>query len=111
MSKRNWKNPIFEGQRYLEYWDSNPDFKYKDVADEFGVSKARVSQMVAIVKKLPEKIIDCFLRGDLSDEIRYFTERKLRPLTLLDSDDMKIKKILQMLKNQPESLRNRFTRK
>ena len=90
-SKKNrCKNPIKEGEIYLKYLNSNSGYKYRDVAEKFGVSKARASQMIALVKKLPKEIIDYFYLEDNSANLRNFTERKLRPLTLLDSDDAKI---------------------
>ena len=97
LNKNNWKNPILKGQRYLEYLNSNPDFSYKDVAHEFGVSKARVSQMVALIKKLPSEILDCFHMEYNSESIGFFTERKLRPLTLMDSDKEKLNKFWAMI--------------
>ena len=98
LSKNNRENPIKEGQKYLDYLNSSPDYKYRDGASFFGVSVGRVSQMIALIKKLPQEILDYFLRGDVSDDIQYLTERKLRPLTLLVFDDMKVEKFLQMLK-------------
>ena len=50
LNKHNWKNPIKEGQRYLEYLNSNPGVKYRDVAEEFGVSRSRVCQMIALTR-------------------------------------------------------------
>jgi len=88
--KSNWKNPIKEGQKYIDCLNSYPDFKYQEVADEFGVSKARVSQMIALVKKLPKEILDYFYMENNSDEMKYLSERKLRPLTLIESDEEKI---------------------
>lgn len=51
-------NPILQGFKYLEYLEEFPNLTYKDVATEFNISKARVSQMIALIKKLPRKIVD-----------------------------------------------------
>jgi hypothetical protein len=96
LRKNNWKNPIFEGQKYLTYLESNPDFKYKDIAKKFKVSRARVSQMIALVRKLPKEILDYFYKENNSEELKYLTERKLRPLTLLKSDSEKIEQFKNM---------------
>jgi len=96
LRKNNWKNPIFEGQKYLEYLESNLDFKYQDAAKEFGVSKARVCQMVALYNRLPSRITEYLMNTDEPEIIKYFTERRLRPLTLLVSDDDKIRKFDKM---------------
>ena len=98
--KSDWKNPIKEGQKYLDYLNSNPGFKYRDVADAFGVSKARVSQMISIVRKLPKGIIDNFFMKNYSENLKVFTERKLRPLTLLESDEKKIEKFIRIFNKQ-----------
>ena len=90
LNKSNRKNPIKEGQRYLDCLEVNPAFKYQDIANEFGVSKTRVHQMIALIKKLPRVILDYFFMEDNSENLRNFTERKLRPVTLLDSDEEKI---------------------
>lgn len=46
--------------------------------------------MIAMVKKLPQEIRDYFMNNNESLDLSYFTERKLRPLTLLKSDKVKI---------------------
>lgn len=84
---------------YLKYLNSNREYKYRDVAKKFGVSKARVSQMIALGRKLPQEILDCFYRENVSEELKYITERKLRPLTLLGSDEEKIEQFMEMFNN------------
>jgi hypothetical protein len=60
------------------------------VAEKYSISKARVCQMIALVKKLPQEIIDYIKSKDHHEDLYYFTERRLRPLTLLESDEAKI---------------------
>jgi hypothetical protein len=74
----------------MEFLEQNPGLTYKNVADEFNITKARVCQMIAILKKLPQEIKDYFMNNNESLDPSYFTERKLRPLTLLKSDKVKI---------------------
>ncbi|MGA1867707.1 MAG: MarR family transcriptional regulator [bacterium] len=38
----------FNEARYLEYLDKVPHSTYRDIEDEFNITKARVSQMIAI---------------------------------------------------------------
>ena len=90
------KNPILEAYNYIEYLESHPNITYQNVAEKFNISKARVSQMIALVKKLPQEIIDYLLNKEERLNLNYFTERKLRPLTLLASDDDKINKFNEM---------------
>ena len=97
--KSSWKNPIKEGEKYLDCLTNNLDFKHRDVAEKFGVSKARVSQMIALVKKLPQEIINSFYNKDNLGNLRNFTERKLRPLTFLESDEKKMEEFIKLLSN------------
>jgi hypothetical protein len=48
--------------------------------------------MIALVKKLPQDIIDFLINQNQSENISYYTERKLRPLPLLMTDEEKIEK-------------------
>ena len=52
--------------------------------------------MIALVKKLPKEILDYFHMENKSENIKCFTERKLRPLTLMSSDEEKMKKFYEM---------------
>jgi hypothetical protein len=79
LTKREWqsplgkakkKNPIFEGYKYLECLEGSHKLKYRDVANKFNVTKARVSQMITLVKKLPPEIIDYVAENDKAG---YFT--------------------------------------
>jgi hypothetical protein len=95
------KNPILEGRRYLEFLEQNPGLTYKNVADEFDITKARVSQMIAIVKKLPQEITNYFMSNNDSLDLTFFTERKLRPLTLMKSDKVKIEMFREIRESIP----------
>ena len=57
--------------------------RYKQVAEQIGVTKARVSHYLAILHRLPPEFVewleDCFDPVVLA----YFTERRLRPITRL----------------------------
>ncbi len=90
------KNPILEANKYLEYLETHPALTYQDVAKKLGISKARVSQMIALVKKLPQEIIDYLTPKDDPEDPCHFTERKLRPLTLMESDEAKIERFREM---------------
>ncbi|MGA1867730.1 MAG: hypothetical protein ACMUJM_04195 [bacterium] len=94
LSKANKKNPIMEGYKYLEYLDKVPHPTYGDIAEEFNISKARVSQMIALVTRLPKEITGFIVNNDGKET---FTERQLRPLTLLKSDKEKIERFWVMV--------------
>ncbi len=98
LSKSKRKNPILEGYKYLEYLESDFNFTYRDVAKNFNVTKARVCQVIALVKKLPKQITDFFIKENETLDFSYFTGRRLRPLTLLQSDKDKIERFEEMKK-------------
>ena len=46
--------------------------------------------MIALYKRLPSRITDFLMNTNEPEILEHFTERRLRPLTLLSSDDEKI---------------------
>lgn len=52
--------------------------------------------MVAIYNRLPDPITDYLMNTGEPEVLKYFTERRLRPLTLLSSDDEKLRKFDEM---------------
>jgi hypothetical protein len=95
--EREPSNPVRTGFQFVEYLNDNPNATYDDLAAEAGVTKARVCQMIAICKRLPTKITEFLMDTHEPEILKYFTERRLRPLTLLASDDDKIKKFDEMM--------------
>jgi ParB-like chromosome segregation protein Spo0J len=74
-----YKSPLLEARRYenlLKY----PFIKTQsDIAREMGISRARVSQIMALLKLAPE-IQRELLALQEQRAIRFFSERRLRPL-------------------------------
>ena len=89
-------NPVRIGFEFVEYLNKNPNATYDDLSVEAGITKARVCQMIALCKRLPPQIGDYLINTDGPEILKHFTERKLRPLTLLASDEDKIKKFYEM---------------
>ncbi|MFH1970585.1 MAG: hypothetical protein ABIJ53_09745 [Verrucomicrobiota bacterium] len=70
---------------------------YAQAAEIVGVCRGRVFQLVSLVTRLPKEITD-FLAANKDPVIRgYFSERRLRPLTLMEYDEQKIKRFRAML--------------
>ncbi len=90
------KNPVRIGFEFVEYLSKNPSATYDDLSVDAGITKARVCQMIALYKRLPAEITDFLMNVDESKILKHFTERRLRPLTLLASDDDKIIKFMEM---------------
>ena len=83
-------NPVRTGLEFVEYLNKNPNATYDDLSVDAGITKARVCQMIALYKRLPADITDFLMNVDEPNILKHFTERRLRPLTLMDSDDEKI---------------------
>jgi len=94
--KRKLTNPVRTGFEFVEYLNKNPNATYDDLSLDAGITKARVCQMIALYKRLPAEITDFLMKVDESIILKHFTERRLRPLTLLVSDEDKIKKFTEM---------------
>jgi hypothetical protein len=94
--EKEYPNPIKLGFQFVQYLKEHPNSTYDELAAMSGVSKARICQMVALHKRLPAPISDYLINNDEPEVLRYFTERRLRPLTLLASDDEKLRKFEEM---------------
>lgn len=95
--EREYSSPIKIGFQYVQYLKDHPDSTYDDLSAISGVSKARVCQMVALYNRLPARITDYLMNTDEPEILKHFTERRLRPLTLLASEDEKLKKFDEMI--------------
>ena len=55
--------------------------------------------MIALVTKLPGEIIDFLVSKNDPVYLGYFTERRLRPLTLMESDEEKMERFKGMVED------------
>ena len=67
-----------------------------EVAEIFGISRARVTQCLNLLK-LPPVIVGFLEANDDTAILHYFTERRLRPLTRLADDQEKWDQFEDML--------------
>jgi len=82
--------PLLEAKRY-ENLLSDPFINTQsDIAREFGINRARVSQIMALLKLAPE--IEKYLLA-LQDHkaVRYFSERRPRPLLTIKERSKQIR--------------------
>jgi hypothetical protein len=93
---RKISNPVQTGFQFIQYLEENPNATYDDMAAEAGITKARVCQIIALCNRLPGEITEYLSEIDDHRILKYFTERRLRPLTRLTSDDDKLKKFDEM---------------
>ena len=71
------KNPIHEARRYQQIYELTSVQTYAQVAQHFGVSRARVCQMLNLLR-LPDEILDYVEDLDEPEGLKQFTERRLR---------------------------------
>lgn len=83
-------SPIAKGLRFLQVFEQPAVTTYADAAGILGVSRQRVYQLVSLVGKLPSEVKRVLLATEDPTIQGYFTERRLRPLTRLGSDEEKV---------------------
>ncbi len=74
------KNPILEAYKYLDYLNLPTVRTYSQAAEHFGVSRQRVCQYVGLATRLPRDFIEWLSGIDSPRLLKYFSERRLRPL-------------------------------
>ena len=83
--------------QWLRLFENESVNSYAQAAEIIGVHRSRVFQLVSLVTRLPNEVIN-FLTTNKDPYIRaHFSERKLRRLTLLASDEQKISSFCNML--------------
>ena len=95
--KRNKANPIKEAKRFKTFIDARKKPPYDYIAFTFGVSKARISQMLSLLKNLPPEIISFIENQSNPNFLCFFTERKLRELTKMSTNLEKINAFQELL--------------
>lgn len=106
ISARRWEqyenhckreNPILKGLRFLRVFEQDSVQTYAQAADVLGISRQRLYQLIWLVTKLPQDVKDYLVANEDPIVFRYFTERRLRPLTKLASDAEKCGQFRTML--------------
>jgi len=105
-SKRNQKsllfkskkqNPIAEAKKINKFIEDHQNPTYECISEKFGVNRARISQMVSLLKNIPSEITDYVEKQSNPNFLCFFTERKLRKLTTLITDTEKIDAFRKMI--------------
>ena len=80
---RHRDNPILKGLQCLSAFEDESVRTYAQAAEVLGVSRERVYQLTSLVTKLPPEIRDFQAGTEDPVLLRFFTERRLRPLTMI----------------------------
>jgi len=91
------QHPLLKALELQNLLDTGMVNNQAELAERCGISRARVTQYLNLLK-LPDEIID-FLRVNSHQEsvLRYFTERRLRELTRLKGNERRRKKFRKMI--------------
>ncbi|MFC1707115.1 hypothetical protein ACFL59_09915 [Planctomycetota bacterium] len=80
-------NPIATADRFLAELQRGSIHIYAQVAEHFGVSRAKVCYYVALVTRLPAEFVEWLRAVNDPRVLRHLTERRLRPLTRIEDKD------------------------
>jgi hypothetical protein len=96
------ENPILIGLRYLKAFEQESVTSYAKAAQVLGVSRIRVYQLTSLVTKLSPQIKDILAGTEDPVLLRFFTERRLRPLTMLSDAEVQMAQFGELLAEAKE---------
>ena len=98
---RVWTSPLHEAHRYASILKSDPVVKTQaDLAREMGVSRVRVTQVLNLLRLAPE-VQERLLRLEDPKAVRFFSERRLRPLIPIEDPRRQLSEFQKMLAKVP----------
>lgn len=71
------ENMVKKALEFYEYLKEDPSRTYRHVSKHFGVSRARVSQLITLLKYLPSELIEKIRDCEDQDILTKFSGRKL----------------------------------
>lgn len=100
---RRASNPLDRARAYASFLSQVPGATYSDAARQFAVSRARISQLIALLSLPPDVIASIDAACQDPEGRRLFTEKRLRPLATLHDRDL----VKQRFETLSEQLRRR----
>jgi len=95
------KNAAKEAVRVRDYLINNPDTNQSQIAEEFGVTRARISQLIKINNNLPNNFITILAESKDPILLRRFSGKRLLKIASLQSETTRLETIeLLMPKHQ-----------
>ncbi len=96
-SERVYASPLLEAKRYASILQHDPLVKTQaDLAREIGVSRVRITQVMSLLRLAPE-IQEHLLRLEDQQAIRFFRERRLRPLIQIEDPRRQVEEFQKLL--------------
>jgi len=71
------KNIIALALRVRNFLSADPKRSYRHAAAEFGITKARISQLLNILKALPTEFITCMSKCHEREKLKKFSGKKM----------------------------------
>ena len=94
-------SPLIEARRYSGLLRNDPFVKSQaDLAREMGVSRVRITQVMNLLKLAPE-VQEQLLRLEDEKAVRFFSERRLRPLIRFEDQKRQVHEFQKMLGQVP----------
>lgn len=100
--QKSYESPLREALRYQRLLNDPFIHSQLDIARELGITRARISQVMALLKLAPEIQRELLALQD-QKAIRFFSERRLRPLLNIKEPSKQIQEFNKM-KEQIQSL-------
>ena len=99
--ERMFTSPLQEARRYERMLESNPSMKTRaDLAREMGVSRARLTQIMNLLR-LDYAVQEQLLGLEDQRIVRFFSERRLRPLIQIEDPKQQVREFERMLAQIP----------
>ncbi len=99
--ERIYTSPLLEAKRYASILQRDPVVKTQaDLAREMGVSRVRVTQVMSLLRLAPE-VQEQLLGLEDQRAIRFFRERRLRPLVQIDDPKQQVQEFQKLLAQVP----------
>jgi len=99
--ERVYTSPLREAKRYASILQHDPVVKTQaDLAREMGVSRVRVTQVMSLLRLAPE-VQEQLLGLEDQRAIRFFRERRLRPLVQINDPKQQVQEFQKLLAQVP----------
>ena len=99
--ERVYTSPLQEARRYVRILENDPSVTTRaDLAREMGVSRARVTQITNLLR-LNSEVQEKLLKLEDQGAIRFFSERRLRPLIQIEDPRRQLREFERMLAQIP----------
>jgi hypothetical protein len=100
--ERVYTSPLLEARQYLRILENDPSLANRaDLAREMGVSRARVTQVTNLLR-LNSEVQERLLKLEDQRAIRFFSERRLRPLIQIEDPKQQVLEFERMLAQIPQ---------